>query len=547
MLRAVSGDDARGIVIQGSNIKFLAYADDILLAAPSAEDLSQHLNVISDSAEKAGLRFKPRKCATLGIRNAPRARGTLPNTFLIQGHQVPFLRNDEAYKYLGVKVGYNPKQDYHCLVDLVCDQIDLIHNSLLAPWQMLQAIRGHILPRIEFLSRNLALKKKDVLRIDKKIQSRVKSILNLPQRADANIVRVAIRKGGAGVQSLSDTVDIDHITYAMKMLSSKDQLVREAASQSLKEAVRKKAGVDPTDDNIFAYLSGSLPVPRSGGGVAGSVWSNVRAACLRLNKKFPVSWSRCSGTGMIKITIGHISSRSTTTITQSSRAYLFRQLKSAMSDYYLERISAKPDQGKTAAPLASTQPPLPSSPTGLSHASATGASSIAPGWGFCLLMARGGSAINATWNLRHNEIQDRIVRAIPSRSGTVTVNRRVPDTTLPLRPDIVVRRPDGSLLIIDVTVPFEDRVEALVKARRIKINKYQPLVDELATKGITASVDAIIVGALGSWDTCNDYVLGQLGVSRKYATMMRKIICARTIGHSRNIYVSHITGSPQSM
>ncbi|KAG8171524.1 hypothetical protein JTE90_012037 [Oedothorax gibbosus] len=572
MLRAVSGDDARGIVIQGSNIKFLAYADDILLAAPSAEDLSQHLNVISDSAEKAGLRFKPRKCATLGIRNAPRARGTLPNTFLIQGHQVPFLRNDEAYKYLGVKVGYNPKQDYHCLVDLVCDQIDLIHNSLLAPWQMLQAIRGHILPRIEFLSRNLALKKKDVLRIDKKIQSRVKSILNLPQRADANIVRVAIRKGGAGVQSLSDTVDIDHITYAMKMLSSKDQLVREAASQSLKEAVRKKAGVDPTDDNIFAYLSGSLPVPRSGGGVAGSVWSNVRAACLRLNKKFPVSWSRCSGTGMIKITIGHISSRSTTTITQSSRAYLFRQLKSAMSDYYLERISAKPDQGKTAAPVSLH----PASSAFIADGSFTRFCD----WRFIHRARLGVLPLNgtrrfgnqvrkcrrcgfvvesiphvinhctshsATWNLRHNEIQDRIVRAIPSRSGTVTVNRRVPDTTLPLRPDIVVRRPDGSLLIIDVTVPFEDRVEALVKARRIKINKYQPLVDELATKGITASVDAIIVGALGSWDTCNDYVLGQLGVSRKYATMMRKIICARTIGHSRNIYVSHITGSPQSM
>ncbi|KAG8173749.1 hypothetical protein JTE90_023239 [Oedothorax gibbosus] len=255
------------------------------------------------------------------------------------------------------------------------------------------------------------------------------------------------------------------------MLSSKDQLVKEAAIQSLEEAVRKKAGVDPKYDNIFAYLSGSLPVPRTGDGVAGSVWSYVRGACLRLNKKFPVSWSRCSGTGMIKITIGHISSRSTTTITQSSKAYLFRQLKSAMSDYYLERISAKPDQGKTAALLASIQPPLPSSPTVHIHASATGASSIAPGWG-------------ATWNLRHNEIQDRIVRAIPNRSGTVTVNRRVSDSTLPLRSVIVVRRPDGSLLIIDVTVPFEDRVEALVKARRIKINKYQPLVDELATKGI---------------------------------------------------------------
>ncbi|KAG8200904.1 hypothetical protein JTE90_020544 [Oedothorax gibbosus] len=133
-----------------------------------------------------------------------------------------------------------------------------------------------ILPRKEFLSRNLALQK-DVLRIDKKVQVTVKSILNLSQRADANIVRVAIRKGGAGVQSLPDIVDIDHLTYAMKML------VREAAMSFLMEAVRKKAGVVPTYDNIFSFLSGSLPVPRSEGGVAGTVWSRVRAACLRLN------------------------------------------------------------------------------------------------------------------------------------------------------------------------------------------------------------------------------------------------------------------------
>ncbi|KAG8170359.1 hypothetical protein JTE90_021016 [Oedothorax gibbosus] len=93
-------------------------------------------------------------------------------------------------------------------------------------------------------------------------------------------------------------------------------------------------------------------------------------------------------------------------------------------------------------------------------------------------MARGGSAINQnagvwvrggvqfhfyharpqrSWNLRHMKFQDRIVRA-PQPSahcepGSLTL-------TLPLRRHCR-STPDGSLLIIDVTVPFEDRVEAL--------------------------------------------------------------------------------------
>lgn len=100
--------------------------------------------------------------------------------------------------------------------------------------------------------------------------------------------------------------------------------------------------------------------------------------------------------------------------------------------------------------------------------------------------------------------------------------------------------------IIDVTVPFEDRINSFEKARHLKIFKYQPLVDELAVKGIKAEVE-VIVGAFGSWDTCNDYVLASLVLFRKYATIVRKIIRARTIGHSRNIYVSHVTGTPQSM
>jgi len=110
-----------------------------------------------------------------------------------------------------------------------------------------------------------------------------------------------------------------------------------------------------------------------------------------------------------------------------------------------------------------------------------------------------------------------------------------------------LRRPDGSYIFVDVTVPFEDRVEALERARSLKEEKYRPLIEDLARIGIRAEVHAIVVGALGSWDTSNDFVLNRLGISRNYAKMMRQLICARTIAYSRNIYVSHVTGVEQTL
>ncbi|GFU16776.1 hypothetical protein NPIL_109371 [Nephila pilipes] len=65
------------------------------------------------------------------------------------------------------------------------------------------------------------------------------------------------------------------------------------------------------------------------------------------------------------------------------------------------------------------------------------------------------------------------------------------------------------------------------------------------TVAFDAHVDAIVVGSLGSWYPSNDAALAQMGVSRKYAKLMRKLICSDTIRWSRNIYIQHLTDKKQ--
>ncbi|GFT62330.1 PO24 protein [Nephila pilipes] len=149
------------------------------------------------------------------------------------------------------------------------------------------------------------------------------------------------------------------------------------------------------------------------------------------------------------------------------------------------------------------------------------------------------------WKRRHDAIQNRVARAIPSSIGSVSLNKKFPGISQTLIPDMVLTKKSGEVFVIDFTVAFEDHLKSFAKARQGKIDKYLPIVEHLRREGKVAHVDAIVVGSLGSWDPSNDAALAQMGVSRKYAKLMRKLICSDTIRWSRDIYIQHLTDKKQ--
>ncbi|XP_035232574.1 uncharacterized protein LOC118204352 [Stegodyphus dumicola] len=142
---------------------------------------------------------------------------------------------------------------------------------------------------------------------------------------------------------------------------------------------------------------------------------------------------------------------------------------------------------------------------------------------------------------RHNAIVSRIRHAAASKWNVMFENQAIPGSSL--RPDLVLAK-DDTCLILDATVPFENRLSSFQEARSAKEEKYRPLVDILRNTYRNVQVGAIIVGALGSWDRANDKIVRRLG-SNKYANLMRKLIVSETISVSRDIYIEHLTGNPQ--
>lgn len=97
-------------------------------------------------------------------------------------------------------------------------------------------------------------------------------------------------------------------------------------------------------------------------------------------------------------------------------------------------------------------------------------------------------------------------------------------------------------IILDVCIPFENRLKALQEARARRIEKYQPVKNYLMRRYQRVTADAIVVGALWSWYKANDKILRRLCTCR-YLKTMKKLVVSVTIAASRYTYVTHIAGS----
>ena len=78
---------------------------------------------------------------------------------------------------------------------------------------------------------------------------------------------------------------------------------------------------------------------------------------------------------------------------------------------------------------------------------------------------------------RHNAIVAEIERALPA--AQLRLNEQMPGSRFNLRPDIVLLdETNKKACIIDVQFPFDHDADALFKARKAKIDKYQCVADE---------------------------------------------------------------------
>jgi len=569
VLRAVTAVDA-GFDLSGLRFSTLAYADDIALVADSPEGMRRLLAAAEDGASSVGLRFNPAKCATLHIGEGAGGR-VLPTTFVIQGQSVHHLACGEPYKHLGVPTGSAVDQTPYATIGGLLEDVRAVDRSLLAPWQRVETVAVNLLPRLDFLLRGATVEKRPLTVADKTIRRTAKAWLNLPQRASAEVVYLPPSLGGCGLFPLADLADVLSVAHVFRMLTASDAAVRELAWSSLRGVVSRRIGRRPSNDDIAAFLSGSLEGRMRDGGEK-SLWSRARNAARRQSERLSLRWVWSGATGEMIVECRGTRG-DTVRVPPEARSQVITRLRSAVMAFYCSRLASKPDQGKVFE--------VSSRARVSNHFVRGGSFTRFADWRFihrarldvlplngarrwgegdkrCRRCGQAAETLphvichcgvhSAAIQLRHDAVLHRLWRAC-RMPGEKRVNQRVEGVhgeLAELRPDLVIRHePTKCVVICDVTVPFENRRQAFHDARARKLAKYSPLAEALRREGYRVVVTAFVVGALGSWDPANEAVLRLLRIGNAYGSMMRRLVVSDSIRWSRDIYVEHVSGVRQ--
>src|SRR6218665_1130437 len=106
----------------------MAFADDLVMIAPSAEGLREQVRKVNEALHLSGLSLNPAKCATLRIDIDGRAKRWVVNPspwLTVDGKEVKSLDVVQTYKYLGLQAGPYGMRRAHaatcclkCIIDL---------------------------------------------------------------------------------------------------------------------------------------------------------------------------------------------------------------------------------------------------------------------------------------------------------------------------------------------------------------------------------------------------------------------------------------------
>ena len=94
--------------------------------------------------------------------------------------------------------------------------------------------------------------------------------------------------------------------------------------------------------------------------------------------------------------------------------------------------------------------------------------------------------------------------------------------------------------ILDVAVSAENGPGSLEATHSGKIRKYQGVAASYRNAGYEVAVRGFVLGNLGSWSESNEASLTLLGVSPRYARLMRQLMVSETVRYGREMYIEHV-------
>ncbi|KAI1295648.1 Retrovirus-related Pol polyprotein from type-2 retrotransposable element R2DM [Halotydeus destructor] len=228
----------------------------------------------------------------------------------------------DRYRYLGVDVGIlRPPSPLSLFDELVADS-KKVTESLLAPWQKIDAYRTFVLPKALFMLRECFFTREALTEVEKHITANVRSWCHLPRQSAKNFQYIQQHKGGAGLVPVPLDYYILKVALALKLLSSHDADLKNAAWAHLKARAGAGSGQPLSVDDTLKWLNEGDQFRKSE-----DFFENVRFATKILRNHMHIRWSYCETRSELELEVKTAAMR--TIVPHTARSQLTKVLRSA--------------------------------------------------------------------------------------------------------------------------------------------------------------------------------------------------------------------------
>uniref|UniRef100_A0A8R1E3T5 Reverse transcriptase domain-containing protein n=1 Tax=Caenorhabditis japonica TaxID=281687 RepID=A0A8R1E3T5_CAEJA len=541
----------------GSNIKLLAFADDMAILSDSKTKLQQELQKMDDDCTPLNLIFKPAKCASLIIEWGKVQKD---QKIKLKGQFIRSLAEQDTYKYLGVQTGIETRISAMHLMKKTVSELDKINCSELAPWQKLDAVKTFVLPRMTYMYANTVPKLSELKEFANITMRAIKVMQNIPVKGSPlEYVQLPIGKGGLGVACPKTTALITYLVSTMKKLWSTDDYIRKLHTDYLKMvAIKETKTKEVTLEDLASYLSDDKTVCKKAVGY--NSFTRVREICRTLSKNKEALLSQLKiieNNGKLAILVQAVKDGKTKIFTNEHVNTLQKVLKKEINEspsaqiHNWKKSEKRSDGGKVSIGAHRFVHKARLNLLACNYNTWQDAATKQ--------CRRCGHERETQWHIlsscpksmggkiteRHDSVLKTVKEMIQTgslKNWKLKLDHELPGSTR-LRPDIYLRSPNGSEIILgDVTIPYEHRIEAMQTAWQKKIEQYEEGFKYLRSTGKKLTIVPIVVGALGSWWKPTTDSLVSLGIDKNTVKRAIPEICSTVLEYSKNIYWNHIFG-----
>src|SRR5882757_11494462 len=222
--------------------------------------------------------LNPTKCHSLHQA----MRTTKPTQFYINDQPVHVMEEGDYIEYLGKPVGFRIIAPTARL-EKYREKGMAILTSKLAPWQKLDAIKTFLYPQMSHPMRMETFQKHQWAELDVEFKREIRKVLSLPESSALEYMYGSTSAGALAIPLAAEESDIYRLDSAFKLLSSKDPIVKQMAQQDLCETAREATRRPVTNSSACEWLNSEEPTNFARAENAGTIWTNVRGAFIRLD------------------------------------------------------------------------------------------------------------------------------------------------------------------------------------------------------------------------------------------------------------------------